>query len=57
MDCPKCNSDMEILDYETEYDGDCVTARWEVKCPKCGYHANYYEFYRRNDVDWEEITE
>lgn len=56
MDCPKCNADIEILDYNDEPTNEWIVREWECKCPKCGYHGTYREFYKLTNVEWEEIV-
>jgi len=57
MNCPKCNADIEILDYNDEPTDNWIVREWECKCPKCGYHGTYREFYKLTDFEWERIEE
>ena len=57
MDCPKCNADVEILDYSDESSDNWVTREWECKCSNCGYHGKYREFYKLDDFEWERMEQ
>lgn len=57
MYCPKCDAEMEILDYSDEPSEEWFTRMWECKCPECNYHANYREFYRLVGYEWERIRD
>ena len=55
MNCPKCNADMEIINYNDESSDTWVTREWECRCPDCGYHGKYREYFRLEDFEWERM--
>lgn len=57
MNCPKCDADMKILDYSDESSDTWVTREWECRCPDCGYHGRYREFFKLDDSEWERMDE
>lgn len=58
MDCPKCNTDMEIFDYEIDFSSyDTIYQMWKCKCPKCNYHGNFTKTFRLLDEEWEDEDE
>ena len=57
MECPKCNTEVKILDYHDESDTKWVTREWECKCPNCDYHGIYREFFKLDDFEWERVEE
>lgn len=57
MYCPRCEAEMEILDYSDEPSEGWVIQAWECKCPKCSYHGNYREFYKLASYEWERIRD
>ena len=57
MYCPRCEAEMEILDYSDEPSEGWVIQAWEYKCPKCNYHGNYREFYKLVSYEWKRIRD
>ena len=59
MDCPKCNTDMEILDYTEEdqnhFDDEIIVREWKCKCPKCGYEGTYTKVYELDYKEWDYV--
>ena len=59
MDCPKCEADMKILDYQ-EYGNllsDGIVREWECRCPNCGYKGTYSVYYEPISKEWNYVDE
>ena len=57
MICPKCSTNMKILDYNDKFNDIWATYEWECKCPNCDYHGKYREFFKLTDSEWERMNE
>ena len=60
MNCPKCDTDMEILDYNEEYrEGwgwpDTILQSWNCKCHKCGYIGTFTKLYELKCEEWDNV--
>lgn len=56
MDCPKCENDMEILDYQEDNSSiDVVYQEWECKCPNCGYKGLFSRLYGLIGTNWNDL--
>lgn len=55
MECPKCNMNITILDYNDEFMEQWAIREWECKCSNCGYHGKYREMYKFDESEWERI--
>lgn len=60
MDCPKCNADMEILDYsednrESYGFPEAFIRTWECKCPKCSYKGTFIKYYECKYEEWDYV--
>lgn len=56
MDCPKCNADMEIIDYSENYNSyDSITQEWKCKCLHCKYEGTFSKYFRLMNEEWDYV--
>ena len=59
MDCPKCEADMEILNYIEKdlygFSNEIIAREWKCKCPKCGYEGTYTKIYELDCKGWDYV--
>ena len=58
MNCPKCDADMEIINYTEEHRNSIpeeYIQEWECKCPKCGYKGAFSKGYFLFCKEWDEV--
>ena len=56
MDCPKCNADIEIIEYNENYNSyDSITQEWKCKCPNCQYEGTFFKYFRLLDEEWDYV--
>lgn len=56
MNCPMCDTDMTLIDYDLSPKEDQVIQKWEYTCPCCHYHAVFGRLYTCTQ-EWEERIE
>lgn len=54
MNCPKCNEDMPINDFQEDYDEDFIWLTWYCTCPECGYKGHFVRHFKETVEYWEE---
>lgn len=54
MNCPECNEDMPINDFQEDYDEDFIWLTWYCTCPKCGYKGHFVRHFKETVEYWEE---
>lgn len=55
MNCPMCDTDMTLIDYDLSLGDDQVTQEWEYTCPCCHYHGIFTKLYTLNAQEWGRI--
>ena len=54
MNCPKCNADMEIIDYSESHNAyNFIIQKWNCKCPQCKYIGIFSKYFRLTAEEWD----
>ena len=56
MNCPKCNADMEIIDYSERCNAyNFIIQKWNCKCPQCKYIGIFSKYFRLAAEEWDYV--